>query len=339
MGLESVVLCLDNSDWSRNGDYQPSRWEAQEQASNLISENKIESNLENSLGIISMAGKRVQVLATLTNDSSIILNSIKTVQLNGSYCDFITALNISFLLLKNRQNKNQKQKIVMFVGSPIKHQEEEFLLTARKLKKNNVSVDIISFGNIEENHNLLDKFLKGVNNANNSSLTEIPQAYYIVDYLLNTPILNSNMEQFGPVDVPNVVPGGQEQTSQVGMSQFDKDMNMAIQNSYVEDKQKIDQADEKNVQSGTINDVEMINEEEELDEQAILEQAKLLSKMEHKNVEESKKKEEDKMKDDLLNNEEFLKDVLKEVGETATDEIAKDVKDELNKEDKKKKDK
>jgi 26S proteasome regulatory subunit N10 len=126
MVLEAIILCMDNSDWTRNGDYHPSRWESEGEAANLISESKCEKNPENGIGVISMAGKRVEVHVTLTNDLSRILNSIKNISLSGE-CDFITSLNIATLTLKHRQNKNQKQRIVLFVGSPIgnKHSIEE----------------------------------------------------------------------------------------------------------------------------------------------------------------------------------------------------------------------
>ena len=64
MSLEATILCIDNSDWTRNGDYIPNRFHAQIAAANFIIENRCESNPENSIGIMSMAGKRVPRLPT-----------------------------------------------------------------------------------------------------------------------------------------------------------------------------------------------------------------------------------------------------------------------------------
>ena len=171
MVLEATILCLDNSDWCRNGDYYPSRWESEIEASNLIIENRCEKNPENSLGVISMAGKRVELHSSLTNDESRLLDAIRAINLSGE-CDFLSALNISVLSLKHRMNKTQKQRIILFVGSPIKNTVKEIEQLAKKLKKNSISVDIISFGHVEENRDILNKFLAGVNNANSSSLIE-----------------------------------------------------------------------------------------------------------------------------------------------------------------------
>lgn len=183
---------MDNSDWTRNGDYHPSRWDSQADAANLIAENKCEKNPENSIGIVSMAGKRVEVHVTLTNDLARILNAVKDIKLSQE-CDFLTALNISVLTLRHRQNKNQKQRIILFVGSPIKHKVEEMVAIGKKLKKYNIAADIISFGHVEENRPLIEGFLNAINNANNSSMLEVPTGYYILDSLFTSPIMNDNM--------------------------------------------------------------------------------------------------------------------------------------------------
>jgi 26S proteasome regulatory subunit N10 len=58
MVLEATLMCLDNSEYMRNGDYMPSRVEAQADAASVICGAKLASNPENLVGIISMAGKR-----------------------------------------------------------------------------------------------------------------------------------------------------------------------------------------------------------------------------------------------------------------------------------------
>ena len=51
------MICLDSSEWMRNGDYLPSRLEAQQDAAGLISTDRTRGNPENTVGILSMAGK------------------------------------------------------------------------------------------------------------------------------------------------------------------------------------------------------------------------------------------------------------------------------------------
>ena len=123
MVLEAIILCLDNSDWTRNGDYSPTRWSSQIEAANLIIENHCQSNPENGLGIISMAGKRVEVHSSLTNDESRLLNISNRIPISGE-CDIITALNIASKAISGRN------ALPILNGIKINIQESGLTLTA-----------------------------------------------------------------------------------------------------------------------------------------------------------------------------------------------------------------
>ena len=55
--MEATMICLDNSEWMRNGDYAPTRLDAQQDAVNLICNSKLDSHPESTVGLLSMAGK------------------------------------------------------------------------------------------------------------------------------------------------------------------------------------------------------------------------------------------------------------------------------------------
>lgn len=59
MVLESTMLCLDNSEYMRNGDYTPSRISAQKDAASVLCNEKVHSNPENTVGLLTMAGASV----------------------------------------------------------------------------------------------------------------------------------------------------------------------------------------------------------------------------------------------------------------------------------------
>jgi 26S proteasome regulatory subunit N10 len=50
------MLILDNSEYMRNGDYTPSRFDAQADAVNQVVQTKLDSNAENTVGVLTMAG-------------------------------------------------------------------------------------------------------------------------------------------------------------------------------------------------------------------------------------------------------------------------------------------
>lgn len=70
---------------------------------------------------------------------------------------------------------------------------------AKKLKKNNVAVDIISFGEHEENEEKLAAFISTVENNENSHLLTVPVgAGALSDTLISSPIVTeANEEQSG----------------------------------------------------------------------------------------------------------------------------------------------
>ncbi|KAL3646041.1 proteasome regulatory particle base subunit rpn10 [Castilleja foliolosa] len=67
MVLEATMICIDNSEWMRNGDYSPTRYQAQSDAVSLICGAKTQSNPENTVGVLTMAGKGARVLVTPTS--------------------------------------------------------------------------------------------------------------------------------------------------------------------------------------------------------------------------------------------------------------------------------
>ena len=76
MPLEATMLVLDNSEWMRNGDYTPSRWDSQSDAVNVLFDAKTNAHPENMIGVLTMAGKSPAVLATLTQDISKVFAGI-----------------------------------------------------------------------------------------------------------------------------------------------------------------------------------------------------------------------------------------------------------------------
>ncbi len=76
MGLEAVMIVVDNSESSRNGDYTPNRYDAQSDAVNIVFQHVVQGNPESSVGLMSMGGKGPEVLATLTTDQGKILEGL-----------------------------------------------------------------------------------------------------------------------------------------------------------------------------------------------------------------------------------------------------------------------
>lgn len=185
--MEATVVCIDNSEFARNGDYSPSRFQAQADAVNLLAGAKTQHHPENTVGVMTMAGKTPTVLVTPTTDLGKVLQAVQKMNIDGEV-QLSTTVQIAQLALKHRENKNQRQRIVVFVGSPVKEDVETLTKIAKKLKKNNVAVDVVSFGSEEENREKLEAFHAAVNSGNNSHLVTVPAGTILSDMLFATPI-------------------------------------------------------------------------------------------------------------------------------------------------------
>ncbi|CAL9089031.1 unnamed protein product, partial [Musa textilis] len=195
MVLEATMICIDNSEWMRNGDYSPSRYQAQADAINLICGAKTQSNPENTVGVLTMAGKGVRVLVTPTSDLGKILACMHGLEIGGEM-NLTAGIQVAQLALKHRQNKKQKQRIIVFAGSPIKYDKKTLEAIGRKLKKNSVALDVVDFGESDDGKpEKLEALVAAVNNNDNSHIVHVPPGpSALSDVLISTPIFTGDGE-------------------------------------------------------------------------------------------------------------------------------------------------
>ncbi|PWA02158.1 hypothetical protein BB558_001706 [Smittium angustum] len=173
MVLEATVLVLDNSEWTRNGDYTPNRFQAQIDAIHVLFNMKTLDNPENTVGVIAHAGASPQVLVSLTNDIGALLKGMHELKIEG-VGHFTTGIQIAQLLLKHRANKNQRQRVIIFSASPLDSDEKVLVKLGKKLKKNNISVDVINIGEYSQNEQKLQEFVNAVDAGGSSQLITLP---------------------------------------------------------------------------------------------------------------------------------------------------------------------
>lgn len=150
----------------------------------MVCHSKTRSNPENNVGLITLAN--VEVLATLTSDVGRILSKLHQVQPNGNL-SLITGIRIAHLALKHRQGKNHKMRIIAFIGSPIEVDEKELVKLAKRLKKEKVCVDVINFGEIGVNTDVLTAFINTLNGKDGGGnyLINVASGPHLSDVLLS----------------------------------------------------------------------------------------------------------------------------------------------------------
>jgi len=207
MPLESCMILLDNSQYMLNGDYTPTRLSAQIDAANLLLSHKTQSNPESTVGVIAMSGgvyshpESVELLVSPTEDMGKILGALHGIPVRGkgveggSGVDITASVQVASLALKHRKNKNGQQRIVIFVGSPLTTTETRLLVKAgRGLKKNNVAIDVVAMGELEENEDKLKQMVDAANGSNDAErtchLVTIPPGVLPSDVLVGSPIVH-----------------------------------------------------------------------------------------------------------------------------------------------------
>lgn len=189
------MICIDNSEWMRNGDYSPSRFQAQADAVNLICGAKTQANPENTVGVLTMAGKGVRVLVTPTSDLGKILACMHGLEIGGEM-NFAEGIQVAQLALKHRQNKKQQQRIIVFAGSPVKYDKKVLEIIGKKLKKNSVALDVVNFGEEDESKTeKLEALVAAVNNNESSHIVHVPPGpNALSDVLISTSIFTGDGE-------------------------------------------------------------------------------------------------------------------------------------------------
>ena len=241
MVLEAVMFVFDNSEWMRNGDYTPNRMESCKDSLLYLAKRKLDGNQETTVGVMSGAGSTPEVQVTLTNDQGKILSSISSIKVKGEF-HFTQSVQIAQLAVKHRQNKTQHQRIIMCLGSPLKEEEKPLIMLAKRLKKNNVAMDIINISNDEQTEKKLTAFRDNINSKEDPStlLTIPPGSHYIPEILGRSAILKE-----GATGDPLVAPTGSGGSGEDAFAEYggidpsvDPELAMVMKMSLMEQKSR-----------------------------------------------------------------------------------------------------
>ncbi|EAQ89297.1 hypothetical protein CHGG_05916 [Chaetomium globosum CBS 148.51] len=268
MVLEAVMIVVDNSESSRNGDYPATRYDAQSDAVNIIFQNVVQGNPESSVGLMSMGGKGPEVLATLTTDQGKILEGLhQTKKKIRGHAHVSTGIQIASLALKHRQNKSQRARIVVFVCSPIEEGERELVTLAKKMKKFSISVDFVLFGDMdEENQAKLEAFNREIKGTTDSSHLVVipPSSKLLSDQLISTPIMLGEAAPSGGGGAGAEAGGGASEDFPFGVDPTqDPELALALRMSMEEEKARQEKKAREEGEAANKGGLESVKEEGE----------------------------------------------------------------------------
>lgn len=249
---ECAMICVDNSEWMRNGDLVPTRLQCQQDAVNLVMQCKLRANPENGVGLLSMADQ-VQVLSTMSREERKLFIKLHEVQIKGS-AQILNSIKVAHLALRHRQNRNHKMRIVMFVGSPIEEMDRvEFIKLAKKLKKEKVNVDFVCFGEATSDDNqILADFVETLNGKENtnSNILVVSAGSKLIEALVTSAICRGEAGSMAMVGANGAVEFGID-------ADEDPELALALRVSLEEQRQRQRQEAGAEAGAGAENDTAM----------------------------------------------------------------------------------
>ena len=234
--LEAVMICLDNSELARNQDYAPSRLEAQTDAANVISGAKTQAHPENVVGVALMSGDRgsIEIKLNPCTDIGRVLSVLAQARISSGSesCDLIRSIQTCSIALKHRQNKNQKQRLVIFVASPVAASEKQLDQIGKVLKKNNVAIDVVSIGDMDgSNRAKLERLVSAADSGGSCHFVQVEpnSGKHLSDVVVSSPILSAG----------GGATGGDFEGGDFGFdANMDPELAMAIRLSMEEERQR-----------------------------------------------------------------------------------------------------
>lgn len=171
------------------------------------------------------------------------------------------------LALKHRQNKSQRQRIIVFNCSPIADDEKTLVKLAKKMKKNNVSIDFVSFGELDDDiTQKLTAFNENIKSGEGSHLAIIPPGPGLLsDQLITSPILNGDGSTGGGAGVGGGEGGvGDSSQFEFGIDpSLDPELALALRMSMEDEKARVERENKAKAEAEGKSALESVPEGDE----------------------------------------------------------------------------
>lgn len=170
------------------------------------------------------------------------------------------------LALKHRQNKSQRQRIIVFNCSPIHEEETALVKLAKKMKKQSINIDFVAFGEIEDDvTKKLQAFNDAVKGGEGSYLAIIPPGPGLLsDQLVTSPIMSGDGSG-GAGGMGGGVDGGDGgQSFEFGIDpSVDPELALALRMSMEEEKARQEKKAKEEAEAAAQSQLPEIKEEDE----------------------------------------------------------------------------
>lgn len=189
---QAIIIFIDNSETSINGDFYPNRLDAQKTAAERLIQFFTRVNPQTQIAIGTLAEDSFGIMASLTMNSMKLEESISKIK-RGKLTHLVHGIRCGFLALHHCDPEVNTKRIIVFVGS--EHDMTDTKIStqlAQHANKEDVSVDVVAFGDEVNCKDILEDFT-----------SKIHEKSYFVSAKSNSAILSDIVlsSPIGPGDI------------------------------------------------------------------------------------------------------------------------------------------
>ncbi|EAX90715.1 26S proteasome regulatory subunit rpn10-related protein [Trichomonas vaginalis G3] len=142
---EAIIFLIDNSDTSINGDFDPSRLDAQKLACERLASYNLKQSPQTEIAIGSIGSECFGIQQSLLNTTSKLHKTFDKIYPGGEAL-VTKGLLCAMLALKYASRFITSKRIVLFLGSKNNLTNDDAKSIIEKANDENISIDIIAFG-------------------------------------------------------------------------------------------------------------------------------------------------------------------------------------------------
>lgn len=188
---QAIVILIDNSDRSIDGDFSPNRLDAQKKTSIHLMMYFTELSTETQVSIGTLGENNIGIAASLTTDREKLSRAIDKIQPSGQI-KLYQGIKSAFLALHHRDEKIKNQRIIVFVGSKHDLTPQTSKVLSDTANKEKAAIDIIAFGDAVQDIDILLSLVHNITTKSNFLIVEVGDN--LSETVLQSPIGHGNTE-------------------------------------------------------------------------------------------------------------------------------------------------
>jgi 26S proteasome regulatory subunit N10 len=183
---EAVIILVDNSESSINGDFYPNRLDAEKIAAERLFQYIVRQSAKTQISVGTLATAQFGIQASLTIRQDKVSKAIAQIKRGGT-AELEHGIRCAFLALRHRDPQISARRVIVFIGSHHTMTEESAEKLAADANREGVAVSIVAFGDDVNDIEVLENFVQKVQ-AHSEFVRANAGTVILSDIILSSPI-------------------------------------------------------------------------------------------------------------------------------------------------------